>query len=388
MNKIRTILCIIVQIICLNQSVPIFAATSYILLPTGHLAISDSIIVDETNISLGKLSNGETIFIASSSPSFSYNGISPGNRLPINLKDCKKRKIPGWGYIVNIAPKWYAAFDFKTEPNEGSKIQSVFYFDFENPQKGISNEENGYRRGGYYNNTYHKFLNNGLELSLNMEYDEIVLDTTIVVQESTYNIFTIKNASNLNYILIYDCVNQIEYVTNKFSDSAIESLRVLDLQDYMVSFQTDNHSYNEYVFHSYPCSSIKKVQVDWGRYDLSLFGVQTAYYNNEIIFRNYLDGNFKVCECFNLQDITAKDYIIFKALDKDSVFFIVYDILDRQLYKSSPIETDKNSGQTNLTQANLTDFKIDDFGLSMNLDGTQIKLPFRRLGIDSNLFID
>ena len=221
-----------------------------------------------------------------------------------------------------------------------------------------------------------------------MEYDEIVLDTTIVVQESTYNIFAIKNASNLNYILIYDCVNQIEYVTNKFSDSAIESLRVLDLQDYMVSFQTDNHSYNEYVFHSYPCSSIKKVQVDWGRYDLSLFGVQTAYYNKEIIFRNYLDGNFKVCECFNLQDITAKDYIIFKALDKDSVFFIVYDILDRQLYKSGPIETDKNSVQTNLTQANLTDFKIDDFGLSMNLDGTQIKLPFRRLGIDSNLFID
>ena len=53
-----------------------------------------------------------------------------GDTLPKKYLENNFKHVHGWGYYMKISDGWYAAFDFRAEPNKDSKILWFFRFDF------------------------------------------------------------------------------------------------------------------------------------------------------------------------------------------------------------------------------------------------------------------
>ena len=103
------------------------------LIPDGSLVSSYTFMDNNIEFGIG-VRNGKIIFIGTNDNKFSVNGLKIGDVLPDKYVTRDIRKIPGWGYYVEIGSGWYAGFDFHEKPDEKTPIHFFFQYDFY-PQK-------------------------------------------------------------------------------------------------------------------------------------------------------------------------------------------------------------------------------------------------------------
>jgi hypothetical protein len=139
MNKI--ILLLFVSIMCLscvskkyltlNSTIKETKADStFIFVPNGALIKSFSIIKKNIKYIIGISFNNRLIYIGTTNENFIINGLKINDQLPECYFDKEWGYSAGWGYYIEIESGWYAGFDFQTKPNEESRIQWFFKFDF------------------------------------------------------------------------------------------------------------------------------------------------------------------------------------------------------------------------------------------------------------------
>lgn len=101
-------------------------------MPNGTLVPSVSIDNNNIEYTIGLSPNNRIIYIGTRDKKFTINGLKINSPLPKSYFDGIFGYIIGWGYYKKIDSGWYAGFDFQTKPNEESKIQWFFQFDFDN----------------------------------------------------------------------------------------------------------------------------------------------------------------------------------------------------------------------------------------------------------------
>ena len=99
------------------------------LIPDGSLVSSYTIIDNNIEFGIG-VRNDKIIFIGTNDKKFSVNGLKIGDVLSDEYITREIRKIPGWGYYVEIGSGWYAGFDFHERPDEKTPILFFFQYDF------------------------------------------------------------------------------------------------------------------------------------------------------------------------------------------------------------------------------------------------------------------
>lgn len=106
------------------------AESTYIFLPSGAIVESFQVVENQIEYSVG-ISNGRIVYIATDDNNFTINGLKINDRLPQSYLKREWGFRPGWGYYIEIESGWYACLDFSKHPDEESRIQFFFQFDFQ-----------------------------------------------------------------------------------------------------------------------------------------------------------------------------------------------------------------------------------------------------------------
>lgn len=99
-----------------------------ILLPSGAFVHSYDITDNGIEYAIG-VKEDRIVFICTKDERFSIDGLRINDLLP---DSCHKewRYRPGWGYYIGLCDGWYAGHDYQAKPNEQSRIQWFFKYDF------------------------------------------------------------------------------------------------------------------------------------------------------------------------------------------------------------------------------------------------------------------
>ena len=150
MNK--TILLLLVSIICLSCSSMkdltlgskfrgTKASNGFIFIPNGSFINAFPVVMNNIEYKVGVLNN-TIIYIYTDDKNFTINNLKINDKLPesyiinrefVSIPAYNNREIgyiPGWGYYIEIESGWYAGFDSKTKPNEESRIECFFKYNF------------------------------------------------------------------------------------------------------------------------------------------------------------------------------------------------------------------------------------------------------------------
>ena len=149
MNK--TILLLLVSIICLSCSSMkdltlgskfrgTKASNGFIFIPNGSFINAFPVVMNNIEYKVGFLNN-TIIYIYTDDKNFTINNLKINDKLPesynnrefVSIPAYNNREIgyiPGWGYYIEIESGWYAGFDSKTKPNEESRIEWFFKYNF------------------------------------------------------------------------------------------------------------------------------------------------------------------------------------------------------------------------------------------------------------------
>jgi len=102
---------------------------SVIYTPVGFNDLA-TVELEGIKYNLGLDNAKKILYIQSSDPNFTVEGLKTGDPVGSFYKQDKINLIRGWGYFVPINSKWYAAMDFKEEPTQDSPILFFFQYDF------------------------------------------------------------------------------------------------------------------------------------------------------------------------------------------------------------------------------------------------------------------
>ncbi|NLL29245.1 MAG: hypothetical protein GX259_10665 [Bacteroidales bacterium] len=139
MNKI--ILLLLVSIMCLSSCSSkkyltlkskfrvTEANNTFIFIPNGALINSFLIVENNIEYTVGVLNN-IIIYIGTTDKNFTIGNLKINDLLPESYFNREWGYSTGWGYYIEIESGWYAGFDFQTKPNEESRIQWFFKFNF------------------------------------------------------------------------------------------------------------------------------------------------------------------------------------------------------------------------------------------------------------------
>lgn len=105
------------------------ANNTFILIPNGAVINSFPIVENNIEFSVGVLNN-KIIDICTTDKNFTISNLKTNDQLPESYFNREWGYRPGWGYYIEIESGWYAGFDFQTKPDEKSRIQWFFKFDF------------------------------------------------------------------------------------------------------------------------------------------------------------------------------------------------------------------------------------------------------------------
>ncbi len=84
---------------------------------------------DELGAKIGVLNN-IIIYIGTTDKNFTISNLKINDLLPESYFNREWGYSTGWGYYIEIESGWYAGFDFQTKPDEESRIQWFFKFNF------------------------------------------------------------------------------------------------------------------------------------------------------------------------------------------------------------------------------------------------------------------
>lgn len=139
MNKI--ILLLLVSIMCLSSCSSkkyltlkskfrvTEANNTFIFIPNGALINSFLIVENNIEYTVGVLNN-IIIYIGTTDKNFTISNLKINDLLPESYFNREWGYSTGWGYYIEIESGWYAGFDFQTKPDEESRIQWFFKFNF------------------------------------------------------------------------------------------------------------------------------------------------------------------------------------------------------------------------------------------------------------------
>jgi hypothetical protein len=139
MNKI--ILLLLVSIMCLSSCSSkkyltlkskfrvTEANNTFIFIPNGALINSFPIVENNIEYTVGVLNN-IIIYIGTTDKNFTISNLKINDLLPESYFNREWGYSTGWGYYIEIESGWYAGFDFQTKPDEESRIQWFFKFNF------------------------------------------------------------------------------------------------------------------------------------------------------------------------------------------------------------------------------------------------------------------
>ena len=105
------------------------ANNRFILIPNGAVISSFPVVANNIEYTIG-VRNNKIIYIDTKDENFRINDLRINDFLPESYFNREWGYIPGWGKYVEIESGWYAGFDFRIIPDEYSRIQWFFKFDF------------------------------------------------------------------------------------------------------------------------------------------------------------------------------------------------------------------------------------------------------------------
>lgn len=105
------------------------ANNTFIFIPNGALINSFPIVENNIEYTVGVLNN-IIIYIGTTDKNFTISSLKINDLLPESYFNREWGYSTGWGYYIEIESGWYAGFDFQTKPDEESRIQWFFKFNF------------------------------------------------------------------------------------------------------------------------------------------------------------------------------------------------------------------------------------------------------------------
>jgi hypothetical protein len=108
-----------------------------ILIPNGSLYKLVEKKAKNINYNFGVNSKSEVVYISTSDPKFSIEGINMNSLFSDISKKNKVEYISGWAYYVKINSEWYAAYNLKTPPKATDKISWFFKYKFSEGNKDL-----------------------------------------------------------------------------------------------------------------------------------------------------------------------------------------------------------------------------------------------------------